>query len=85
MLMDHDVKSLQAFIEAKFASYEDSQQSMHAENKSALEKLSALVTATNGRVRNAEVAIAVLKFAVYSIGGSLLITGLQVIVQRFGR
>jgi 5-hydroxyisourate hydrolase-like protein (transthyretin family) len=80
--MDHDVRTLQTFIETKLDAMETARITMHMENKNTLEKLTDLVTATNGRVRKAEVAIAVLKFAVYTIGGSILLTGLQVIVPR---
>ncbi|HEX2594703.1 MAG TPA: hypothetical protein VHL34_24585 [Rhizomicrobium sp.] len=82
--MEHDIRTLQTFIEAKFTSVDEKQQRMHVENQTALATLTNQVLLTNGRVRNAEVAIAVLKFAVYTIGGSILLAGLQVIVGRFG-
>lgn len=41
--------------------------------------------AINGRVRKAEIAIAVMKFAVFTIGGGLLYAGLQVWIASFTR
>lgn len=66
---------------------------MHAENTAALldiksdvKEMKGDVKATNGRLLKAEIAIAVLKFAVYTIGGSLLATllamGAQVLLGK---
>lgn len=67
---------------AEFVGLKAFMREMHEENKTTLREIKADVEQTNGRVRKAEVAIAVLKFAVYTIGGSLLLAGLQVIVAR---
>lgn len=92
--MDHDVKSLQVLIEGEFKALHALQQQMHVENRASAAELRAdlvavkeQTTATNGRLVKAEVAIAVLRFAVLTIGGSLLgallFAAIQVVVSRF--
>lgn len=87
--MDHDVKSLQAFMEARFNSLDrrqdDCLQLIATTNEDTASKLSEVkdaVDATNGRLRKAEVVIAVLRFAVFTIGGGLLVGLVQFVVSR---
>lgn len=80
--MDHDVRSLQAFMEARFNAIDLAAAQRHTENTAALALLGGKVDLTNGRVRKMEIAIAVLKFAVFTIGGALLLAGLQVVVAK---
>jgi hypothetical protein len=42
-----------------------------------------LARETNGRLRRAEINVAILRFAVYTIGGSLVLAGLQVLIGKF--
>lgn len=88
--MDHDVKSLQVLIEAEFKAMHSLYAQMHADNSKSTDELKkdvaeikAQTTATNGRLMKAEVAIAVLKFAVFTIGGALLLAAMQVLIGRF--
>ena len=88
--MDHDVKSLQVLIEQEFKSLNAASHQMHAENKAAVldmrsdvAEIKAQVTSTNGRLLKAEVAIAVLKFAVFTIGGALMLTAMQIVVAKW--
>jgi hypothetical protein len=83
-MMEHDVKSLQVFMEGRLDAIDERATRQHAENTSVLQDIHRRVTETNGRLRKAEVAIAVLKFAVYTIGGALLLATMQVLVKRFG-
>ena len=55
------------------------------ETKSDLDELKTYVQTTNGRLRKAETVIAVLKFAVFTIGGALLLAMLQVAVTRLAQ
>jgi len=90
---DLDGRGLQAFFEARFADLErrsDDCLQLVATTASELKqhlgsdinRLAVAVEATNGRLRKAEIAIAVLKFAVFTIGGALLVAGLQVVVAK---
>ena len=88
--MEHDVKSLQVLIEQEFKSLHALNQQMHNDNKSAVLAMTADVSeiktqvqSTNGRLLKAEVAIAVLKFAVFTIGGALLLTAMQIVVAKW--
>lgn len=83
--MYEEERSLRSFIESRFALVDQRSERQHLENRAALAELTKTVQETNGRVRKAEIAIAVLKFAVYTIGGGLVVAGLQVIVARFGQ
>ncbi len=101
--MDHDLKSLQVFIEGELRADRvareqmrsqdiEARERMHKENGAAtqalvveLAKVTAQTTATNGRVSKLEVAMAVIRFAVFTIGGAFVVAGLQVIVTRFTR
>jgi len=80
--MEHDVKSLLAFMEARFNAYDQRAAERHIETKDTLTGLGVKVDLTNGRVRKMEIAVAVLKFAVFTIGGALLLAGLQVVVAK---
>lgn len=88
--MEHDVKSLQVLIEQEFKSLHTLTHQMHADNKAGISamksdvsEIKAQVTSTNGRLLKAEVAIAVLKFAVFTIGGALLLTAMQIVVAKW--
>lgn len=88
--MDHDLKSMQVFIEGEFRASHAMQQQMHTDNRTAYAELRAEMaeiksqtTATNGRLGKAEVAIAVLKFAVFTIGGALMLAAMQILIGRF--
>ena len=89
MDVEHDLRSMQAFIEARFNALDRRQDdtlqlisTTTTEARHELVKLTAAVELTNGRVRKAEVAIAVLKFAVFTIGGALLLASMQVLVAK---
>lgn len=80
--MDHDIRSLQMFVEGRLDAYDQRAADRHSETTTAINQLAVKVDLTNGRVRKAEVALAVLRFAVFTIGGALVVAGLQVIVAR---
>ncbi len=89
--MEHDLRSLQVFIEGEFKASRQEQARMHTENTAAnlalvteMAKTTAQTTATNGRVTKMEITVAVLKFAVFTIGGSLLLAAMQVMIGRLG-
>ncbi len=88
--MEHDVKSLQVLIEQEFKSLNAVNHQMHSENKAAVldmrgdvMEIKAQTIASNSRIGKLEVVVAVLKFAVYTIGGTLLLAGLQILIGRF--
>lgn len=90
--MDHDLKSLQTFIQTRFDAIDRRQDdtlqliaTTTTETKSDLDELKTYVQTTNGRLRKAETVIAVLKFAVFTIGGALLLAMLQVAVTRLAQ
>ncbi len=84
--MEYDLKSLQVFIEQRFEASDSRQLRQHSENQTALAELTKQVRVTNDRVGKMEITQAVLKFAVFTIGGSLLAAliavALQVLIAR---
>lgn len=82
MDMDHDIKSLQASMEARFDAVDARSERQHAENRTTMALLDARTAETNGRLRKLEVVVAVLKFAVFTIGGALVYAGLQIVVSK---
>lgn len=81
-LMDHDLKSLQVFMEREFVANRELAERMHVENQAKLTSLETKADKTNGRVTKLEVAVAVMRFAVYTIGGTLVLTGIQIAVGK---
>lgn len=76
--MVHDLKSLEVLIER-----------MHIENKSWMSEMKddvseikAQTIKTNGRVSKLEIVVAVLKFAVFTIGGGLVLAAMQVAIGK---
>lgn len=87
--MEHDLRTLQVFLESELRADREARARMHQESTAAnnkmvaeLAKVTAQTTATNGRVTKLEVTMAVLKFAVFTIGGGLLVAGLQVLITK---
>lgn len=89
--MDHDIKSLQVFIEGEFRADRQARDQMHAENKAGntslwteMVEIKAQTKLTNGRVTKIEIAVAVLQFVVFTVGGALILSGVQYLISRLG-
>lgn len=54
------------------------------EMRAGFSQVNQRLDTVNGRLRKTEVALAVLKFAVYTIGGALAYGGFQIVVSRLG-